>query len=134
MTQRQHKSTSSSSLRLPERITALIPAQYHGAIARYCKGGRNTIIVRKLPPGTPFQQMVWAALVQIPFGTRLTYKDVAVRIGRPNAIRAVGNAVGKNPWPIVIPCHRVLRGDGTVGGYAFGVALKRALLRHEQMM
>ena len=78
--------------------------------------------------GTPFQQAVWAALRDIDYGQRCTYAAVAERIGRPRAVRAVGAAVGRNPWGIVVPCHRVLGSNGTLTGYAGGLERKRALL------
>ncbi|HJL82105.1 MAG: MGMT family protein [Candidatus Poseidoniia archaeon] len=83
--------------------------------------------------GTDFQKMVWAELKKIPFGEIRTYKEIAVAIGKPKAARAVANACGKNPYPIIIPCHRVVRSDGTIGGYTGdgGVEKKRQLLRQE---
>lgn len=87
-----------------------------------------------IPPGTPFQQKVWTALTKIPKGKVITYKALAARIGKPRAIRAVANAVGANPLPIIIPCHRVVRSDGGLGGYSGpgGVRQKRALLEKEK--
>lgn len=80
--------------------------------------------------GTDFQVEAWRALNEIPFGTTASYKDQAVRLGRPKAVRAVGNANKRNPVPIVLPCHRVTQSGGTLGGYggAGGVATKAALL------
>lgn len=84
-------------------------------------------------PGTKFQRDVWRALVRIPRGRVVTYSELATMSGHPNAVRAVANAVGKNPMPPIIPCHRVVRKDGKIGGYSApgGVAKKRALLRAE---
>ena len=82
--------------------------------------------------GTVFQQRVWAALRQIPRGETRTYKDIAVAIGAPNAVRAVGSACGANPVALVIPCHRALRTDGGLGGYAWGVGRKQKLLKMER--
>jgi len=83
--------------------------------------------------GTPLQKAVWRELLNIKKGTVITYKELARRVGRPVAVRAVANAVGKNPFAPEVPCHRVVRGDGTLGGYSAkgGVAKKRALLRSE---
>ena len=83
--------------------------------------------------GTDFQKMVWTELKKIPFGETRTYKEIAVAIGKPKAARAVANACGKNPYPIIIPCHRVVRSDGTIGGFTGdgGVEKKRQLLRQE---
>ena len=82
--------------------------------------------------GTAFQQQVWKALRKIPAGTTATYTDIARRIGRPKAVRAVAAACAGNPVAVAIPCHRVVRLDGDVSGYRWGVARKRALLAKEQ--
>jgi len=81
-----------------------------------------------------FTVAVWRACQRIPYGRTLTYKELAARAGRPTAVRAVGGAMRRNPFPIVVPCHRVVRSDGTLGGYAGpgGVFLKRRLLALEQ--
>jgi len=83
--------------------------------------------------GTEFQQKVWTAISKIPKGKTLTYKELAIKIGKPRAVRAVGNAVGANPLPITIPCHRVIKTDGSLGGYSGkgGVKTKQKLLRKE---
>ena len=91
----------------------------------------------KKPPvlgsGTFFQKKVWLELSKIPKGETRTYKEIAIAIGRPLAVRAVANACGKNPHPIKIPCHRVIRSDGKLGGYSGpgGTAAKRRLLKEE---
>ena len=82
--------------------------------------------------GTPFQVSVWNALCEIPFGETCSYADVARRIGRRRAFRAVGLANGANPVPIVVPCHRVINTDGKLGGYGGGLETKRRLLAFEQ--
>lgn len=88
-----------------------------------------------LPPldlhGTPFQRAVWAALQAIPPGATVSYGELARRIGRPAAVRAVGAAVGRNPVSVLVPCHRVLGAGGALTGYAGGLARKQALLAHE---
>ena len=81
--------------------------------------------------GGPFQHKVWEALLQVPDGHVTTYGDIAARIGRPGAARAVGTAVGRNPLGWIIPCHRALRRDGALGGYHWGVPVKRAMLAYE---
>jgi methylated-DNA-[protein]-cysteine S-methyltransferase len=81
--------------------------------------------------GTPFQRRVWEALRTIPRGETVTYAELAVRIGKPGAARAVGSAVARNPVSIVVPCHRVVGADGSLTGYAGGVDRKRALLALE---
>ena len=83
--------------------------------------------------GTPFQQKVWAALRTIPSGEVRTYTEIAVQIGHPFSARAVANACGKNPYAPEVPCHRVIRSDGSIGGYSAqgGSEKKRAMLREE---
>jgi methylated-DNA-[protein]-cysteine S-methyltransferase len=81
--------------------------------------------------GTPFQRRVWHALLEIPYGQRVSYKDVAQTIGHPSATRAVGSANGANPLPIVVPCHRVVASGGTIGGYSGGLDVKTKLLELE---
>jgi len=85
--------------------------------------------------GTEFQLKVWNYLKKIPKGKVKTYKDVAKAIGKPLAVRAVANAIGKNPYPPKIPCHRVIRSDGSLGGYSgkCGIEQKRHLLRSEKV-
>jgi methylated-DNA-[protein]-cysteine S-methyltransferase len=84
------------------------------------------------PEGTPFQLEVWGSLQTIPYGETISYAALAEKIGRPTATRAVGAANGRNPLPIVIPCHRVIGSDGQLTGYAGGIHLKEALLTLEQ--
>lgn len=81
--------------------------------------------------GTAFQVLAWQALVRIPFGATVTYGEQAAMIGRPTAARAVGSANGRNPVPIVVPCHRVLAAGSALGGYSSGLDVKRALLALE---
>lgn len=81
--------------------------------------------------GTPFQQAVWAALRALPWGTTTTYGELALAIGRPRALRAVGAACAANPAALVVPCHRVVRRDGELGGYRWGLDRKRLLLARE---
>ena len=82
--------------------------------------------------GTAFQQAVWAALRTIPPGETRSYGDIAAAIGRPGAVRAAGTACGDNTLAVLIPCHRVLRSDGSLGGYAWGIERKQALLAREK--
>jgi len=81
--------------------------------------------------GTPFQLQVWQALRDIPPGKTISYKALAQRLGKPQAARAVGQAVGANPIPLIIPCHRVIKADGSLGGFSSGPERKRWLLEHE---
>jgi methylated-DNA-[protein]-cysteine S-methyltransferase len=82
--------------------------------------------------GTTFQKKVWNQVSKIPYGELRTYKWIASEIGNLNAVRAVGNAVGKNPVPPIIPCHRVIRTDGNLGGFSSGIPLKKWLLKLEK--
>jgi methylated-DNA-[protein]-cysteine S-methyltransferase len=84
-----------------------------------------------LSGATAFQQEVWAACARIPHGEVRSYAELARAAGRPRAARAVGGALGANPIPIIIPCHRVIRTDGSLGGFGLGLPVKRALLRLE---
>jgi len=84
--------------------------------------------------GTPFQQQVWAELRKVPYGQTVSYGELARRIGRPAAARAVGQAVGANPVPIIVPCHRVVGADGSLVGYGGGLEIKSALLRLEGVL
>jgi len=100
-------------------------------LAEYFAGKRRDFDLTLAPRGTEFQQEVWAALRTIPFGATCCYADIAERIGRPSAMRAVGAANGKNPIAIVVPCHRVIGRDGSLTGYGGGLDRKRWLLEHE---
>lgn len=82
--------------------------------------------------GTPFQKQIWKSLLQIPFGKTVSYSELAMLAGFPRAHRAVGTAVGKNPLPFLIPCHRVIKSDGHIGNFRGGQALKEKLLLWEQ--
>ena len=84
-----------------------------------------------IPFGTSFQKAVWKKLAELPPGQLITYGALAREIKRPKAVRAVGQAVGANPLPIIIPCHRVIASDGKLGGYAWGMGLKKKLLKIE---
>ena len=83
------------------------------------------------PDGTPFQQQVWATLARIPYGVTWSYGELAQHLGKPAAVRAVGAANGRNPIPIVLPCHRVIGADGSLTGFGGGLPTKAFLLRHE---
>lgn len=94
----------------------------------FLAGERTDFNLPLRPAGTEFQLQAWAALLQIPYGQTLSYIEQAVVIGRPSAVRAVGAANGRNPIPVVIPCHRVVGSTGSLTGYAGGVELKARLL------
>lgn len=103
------------------------------AVRRYVAGDHAAIGgVRVDTTGTPFQERVWEALRAIPVGETRSYAEVAASIGAPGAVRAVGSANGANPVWLLVPCHRVVRSDGTVGGYGGGPDRKAWLLAHER--
>ena len=100
-------------------------------LAAYFAGDRQTFDLPLKPNGTEFQMDVLAELQKIPYGTTASYGDIAKRIGRPKAVRAVGAANGRNPLPIIIPCHRVIGSSGKLTGFGGGIPTKKALLRLE---
>lgn len=97
----------------------------------YFAGSGKGFKVKIRLQGTEFQKAVWEAVRKIPYGETRSYKEIAVQIGRPRAFRAVGQAIHNNPLAIIIPCHRVIGSDGSLTGYAGGLALKKWLLEHE---
>ncbi|MGE5352527.1 MAG: methylated-DNA--[protein]-cysteine S-methyltransferase [Acidobacteriota bacterium] len=97
----------------------------------YFKHKRNIFEIRLETEGTPFQKRVWNELLKIPFGSTISYLELARRLGDEKVIRAAGTANGKNPIPIIIPCHRVIGSNGKLVGYAGGLHIKEWLLRHE---
>jgi methylated-DNA-[protein]-cysteine S-methyltransferase len=101
-------------------------------LAEYFAGSRRRFELSLAPEGTPFQLQVWRALQDIPYGVTISYAEVAARIGRPTASRAVGLANGSNPLPIVIPCHRVIGANGKLTGYGGGLPIKERLLALER--
>lgn len=100
--------------------------------SEYFAGKRKQFELKLAPNGTPFQLQVLAALQQIPYGETRSYQDIASGIGKPKAVRAVGAANGRNPLPIVIPCHRVIGANGSLTGFGGGLPTKRYLLDLEQ--
>lgn len=112
-----------------DKIFLLFKAQ----ILEYLQGLRKTFDHLDLLDldGTDFQKSVWLVLSKIPYGKTSSYKDIAKFIGNPKAVRAVGTAVGKNPFLIIIPCHRVIKKDGSLGGFAYGKKIKKKLLNIE---
>ena len=101
-------------------------------LKEYFEGRRRGFSVRLEVVGSKFDVMVWSALRSIPYGEVRSYRWLAEQIGHPNAYRAVGRALSRNPLPIFLPCHRVVRADGGLGGYSVGVDVKRFLLRLER--
>ncbi len=130
-------------------ITAIEFAHHHGDIdgdtlqtdpalaacaqqlREYFAGDRRHFDLPLAPGGTAFQRAVWGALRDIPYGELRSYRDIAETLDKPQAVRAVGAANGRNPIPIVVPCHRVIGSDGSLTGFAGGLEMKRALLELE---
>jgi methylated-DNA-[protein]-cysteine S-methyltransferase len=102
-----------------------------GQLEEYFQGKRTRFDLPFRLQGTPFQQRVWTELARIPYGNTWSYRELAVRVGSPAAVRAVGSANARNPVCIFIPCHRVVRASGELGGYAGGLENKARLLRLE---
>ena len=100
-------------------------------VTEYANGTRRDFDFELAAEGPEFNKAVWAALMEIPFGTTTSYGAVAKRIGYPTAARAVGAANGANPIALIVPCHRVIGSDGSLTGYGGGLPLKRKLLEHE---
>ncbi len=113
----------------PDSKTASEPfAAAREQLGEYFAGERTDFELPLAPVGTPFQEEVWSALREIPYGETASYGELAERIGRPSAARAVGMANGRNPISIIVPCHRVIGATGELTGYAGGVERKRLLL------
>jgi len=115
---------------VPTRVASHLAA-LQAALDAYFSGRDVPFVVPLAPAGTPFQREVWSALRDIPFGATASYAEIARRIGRPRAVRAVGAANARNPIAILVPCHRVIGADGSLTGYAGGLERKRALLSLE---
>ena len=113
--------------------TSQHPSDMTSAISRYFEGELTAIDALEVQTGgTPFQHEVWNALRRIPCGTTISYSQLAQRIGRPDAVRAVGMANGSNPVGVVVPCHRVIGAKGSLTGYGGGIERKRWLLEFER--
>jgi len=108
-----------------------IVEQTASQLTEYFRRQRRSFELKIAPGGTEFQQRVWTGLCEIPFGETISYGDLARRIGRPTAMRAVGGASGKNPIAIIVPCHRVIGSDGTLVGFGGGLSVKQSLLQLE---
>ena len=116
-----------------EQETPLIKEAYR-QLSEYLKGERKGFDLPLLIKGTTFQQQVWKALLEIPYGETRSYKQIAMAIGNPKAVRAVGMANNRNPLLIVVPCHRVIGADGKLVGYGAGIEKKEFLLRLEKSL
>lgn len=121
--------------RKPKAGWTQAPGLFHCEIEQleaYFAGSLRAFKMDLAPAGTPFQQEVWSALQDIPYGQTFSYGEVARAIGKPSAVRAVGAANGANPIGIVIPCHRVIGANGSLTGYGGGLENKALLLEHER--
>ena len=106
--------------------------QLQRELSEYFAGKRKTFDVRLNPKGTPFQRAVWRTLCDIPYGSVISYSQEAQMLSHEKAVRAVANANGKNPIPIIIPCHRVIAKGGGIGGYSGGIWRKEYMLELER--
>jgi methylated-DNA-[protein]-cysteine S-methyltransferase len=113
-----------------DRASALL-AEACAQLEAYFLGEREVFELPLSMKGTPFQQRVWEALRRIPFGATTSYGEIACRVDSPDAFRAVGAANGRNPVPIIVPCHRVIGASGALTGFGGGIGRKRWLLEHE---
>lgn len=113
------------------RLAIPADAADHHEIVKALMEGEDTLDHCDLQDVSPFTRRVLEETAKIERGQTRSYQWLARRIGMPQAARAVGNALGSNPVPLAIPCHRIVRGDGSLGGYAFGTQMKRSLLEHE---
>ena len=111
-----------------------ILAQTREELEEYFDGRRRTFDVPLAPNGTEFQRSVWSALTEIPFGTTISYSELARRVRNEAAVRAVGAANGRNPIPVIVPCHRVIGSDGSLTGFGGGLPRKKWLLQHEKAL
>ena len=119
----------SNEMSSPFDITSLVIQQLN----EYFAGSRRAFDMPLDLQGTPFQKRVWQELLKIPFGTTITYKELALRLGDVKTIRAAGTANGANPVSIIVPCHRVIGSDGSLIGYGGGIWRKKWLLEHEKL-
>lgn len=114
-----------------EGIVSPVLEDARSQIITYLEGKRTSFDLPLSPKGTPFQEKVWEALLTIPYGQTISYKELALRAGNSKACRAVGMANNKNPIPLIIPCHRVIGANGKLVGYGGGLPIKEKLLTIE---
>ena len=122
-----HTGTPPDAIRDPATLTGAV-----SQLRAYFAGERTAFDLPFRQPGTMFQQRVWAELARIPYGQTISYSELATRVKQPKAARAVGSANGRNRLGVVVPCHRVIAADGTLGGYGWGLRIKEWLLAHER--
>ncbi len=114
-----------------EKKSTVLSKKIAKQLEQYFAKKRATFDVPLAPEGTPFQKKAWNALLSIPFGKTISYQDQAIKTGKKSAVRAIGGANGRNPIPIIIPCHRVIGKNGKLTGYAGGLSIKEKLLQLE---
>lgn len=114
----------------PDQITEWTKTQ----LSEYFSGTRTSFNIPLLLDGSEFESRVWNALQQIPHGTTISYKSLAMQIASPNAMQAVGSANGRNPLAVIVPCHRVIGHNGDLKGYAYGIERKKWLFKHENSL
>lgn len=128
MTEQRHRPAETTFGHRDDTLLDDVKAQ----LKAYFAGELRTFAVPTAMAGTPFQQRVWAALCEIPYGETITYGELAQRLGHPTASRAVGMANGRNPISVIVPCHRVIGSTGSLTGYGGGIERKRFLLDFER--
>ena len=116
---------------LSSRDIPPVLSQVRKAVDDYFRCKKELPILAMKLQGTAFQRAVWLELAKIPLGETISYGELALRVGRPKAVRAVGQAVGRNPIPLFLPCHRVLGKRGALTGFSAGLHIKKLLLNHE---
>jgi methylated-DNA-[protein]-cysteine S-methyltransferase len=123
------------AIRFGERVGADKPGPVvldaERQLREYFNGERNSFDIALDLEGSPFQLLVWRALLRIPYAKTSSYRDVAIEVNRPKGFQAIGQANTRNPIPIIVPCHRVINADGSLGGYGGGTDRKRRLLQLE---
>ena len=125
-TSASQKRTTNKEIKLVQCVAEQLTSYFTG---KKIKKGKISLFLQ----GTVFQQQVWKTLYRIPYGHTLSYSELAKKAGYPKAVRAVGSACGKNPWLIIVPCHRVLAKNG-LGGFALGLSVKKYLLNKEKKL
>ena len=127
----RHRDVLTAGLPPPIEWNAERCAHVERQLAEYFRNERRSFDLEIELEGTPFQKQVWSELQRIPFGETISYRQLADRLGRPTATRAVGRANATNPICLVVPCHRVIGADGSLTGFGGGLDVKRSLLQHE---
>ncbi len=116
-----------------EGINTHVLSDAQAQLNEYFAGTRHEFDLPLSNSGTLFQRRIWQAMMMVPFGQTITYRELARKSGHPQAERAAGSACGANPLPIIVPCHRITRTDGSIGQYALGEEVKATLLQHESV-